>query len=296
MIGIFKDLGIYNSYLQYTLLIFIILISAYITSWFLRNMLGRFLKTATQKLIVDPTKFNFLKNGVSFTIYTLAIIFIFYSIPDLKSIGISLFAGAGIFAAIIGFASQQAFSNIISGIFIVIFEPFRVGDVIKIGTDIFGTVEDITLRHVVINGMENRRVVIPNSVISSQTIINSSITDEKICIFLEIGISYDSDIDLAMQIMQDEAMKHAHFIDNRTEEDKEKAIHPVIVRVISLGDFSVTLRANVWTKDSPTAFAMRCDLMKSIKEKFDKEGIEIPFPHRTLIIKKDVNKLISQEN
>jgi small-conductance mechanosensitive channel len=219
--------------------------------------------------------------GVGFAIYT---------IPALRTLSVSLLAGAGILAVIIGFASQAAFSNIISGIFIVIFKPFRVGDRLKIGTDVTGVVEDITLRHTVIRNFENKRLIIPNSVISNETLENASIGDEKICRWVEIGISYDSDIDKAMKIMEQEAMKHPDYIDNRTEEEKENKEPAVRVRVLGFGDSSVNLRAWVWAKDPPAAFRLGTDLNKSIKERFDKEGIEIPFPYRTITFKEKQDK------
>ncbi len=116
----------------------------------LRLFIGRLVKGASTKLKVDPTKYNFLKNAVEFIIYLVAIIVIFNSIPKLRSYGTALFAGAGVVAAIVGFASQSAFSNIVSGIFIVMFRPFRVGDRVRVGQLYTGDVEDITLRHTVI--------------------------------------------------------------------------------------------------------------------------------------------------
>ena len=179
---------------------------------------------------------------MSFIVFLTAFILIFYMIPGLRDYGVTLFAGAGVLAAIVGFASQSAFSNIIGGIFLVIFKPFRVDDLISVGTNT-GRVEDITLRHTVIRNFENRRIVIPNSIISNETIINSTIVEEKICQFFEIGISYDSDVDKAMEILREEAMRHPNTIDNRTEEDIEKNTPVVEVRVIGFGDSSVNLRA-----------------------------------------------------
>src|SRR5690606_31175988 len=142
----------------------------------------------------DATKYSFIKNAISFIVYTAAIIVIFYSIPKLRTLGTTLFAGAGIIAAIFAFASQQAFSNIIGGIFIVIFKPFRVGDWVNIANQYTGIVEDINLRHTVIKDFENRRIIIPNSVISSETIVNSNVEDDKICKHIPFSISYDSSI------------------------------------------------------------------------------------------------------
>jgi small conductance mechanosensitive channel len=288
--AILKNLGIGYK----VLFILTTIITGLIISKLLHFFMNRMLKKASDILNVDPTNYSFLKNAVSFLIFIIMMIIIFYSIPELKSVGVSLMASAGIIAAIIGFASQQAFSNIISGIFIVIFKPFRVGDFIKIGELHHGTVEDITLRHTVINNPENRRVIIPNSVISSETILNSSITDPKICSFIEIGISYHSSIDKAMEIIQNQASKHPNFIDNRTDEEKSENRDQVIVRVINLGDSSITLRSYVWAEDSGKAFVMKCDLLKSIKEQFDKDGIEIPFPHQTVYIRQEEPLKITQ--
>lgn len=279
-----------SNYFKYTLIIVVTMLAATIITRILRFMMNRFFIRSSQKLNVDHTKFNFLKNAVSFMVFIAGFIVIFVMIPELKALGLTITAGAGVITAVLIFASQQAFSNIISGIFIVIFQPFRVNDHIKVGDLFVGYVEDITLRHTVIRNYENRRIVIPNSVISAETIVNSNIVEDKINNFLEIGISYDSDIDKAMEIMRSEAMKHPNFVDNRTDEDKQKNVPPVIVRVISLGDWSVNLRAYIWSENSPLGFVMKSDLRKSIKERFDKEGIEIPFPYRTVVFKKDIDE------
>lgn len=238
----------------------------------------------------DPTNFSFLKNAIPFLIFTGAIIFIFVKIPFLKSLGTALFAGAGILAAILGFASQKAFANIISGIFILVFKPFRVGDIIEMSNTNKGTVEEITLRHTMIKDYENRRIIVPNSIISEDILINSNITDEAIRKFVEFGISYDSDVDRAILIIREEAEKHPMFIDNRTKEEKAKNIPAVIVRMISHGDFAIGLRAYVWSMNNNNAFELKCDLLYNVKKRFDNEGIEIPFPYRTIVYKKDIEK------
>lgn len=256
----------------------------------LRKIATKLINSNADKIKVDPTNFSFLKNSLSFIIYFIALIVIFRHIPSLRSFGSALFAGAGIIAAIIGFASQKAFSNIITGIFILIFKPYRVGDVIEISNGRIGTVEEITLRHTVIKDFKNERIIVPNTVISDDIIINSSITDSKIQCRIEVGISYDSDIDLAMQIMREECEKHPLLIDNRTHEDLANDVPLVRVAVIALADFSVNLRASAWTESFSDAFQMRTDLLKIIKERFDREGIEIPFPYRTIVYKKDMEK------
>jgi small-conductance mechanosensitive channel len=268
-------------------LIIIIIISTIIVLKVVRWVITKTFDDSSSKIIVDKTKYRFLKNAASLIIWMMSFGAMILLVPKLKALAITLFAGAGIFMAIMGFAAQQAFSNIISGIFIVIFKPFRVGDMIQVGAMKYGIVEDITLRHTVINSFENKRIIIPNSVISSETITNDSIEDSKVCRWIEIGISYDSDIDLAIGIMREEAEKHPRCIDNRSEKDKKSNIPQVVVRVMSFQDSSVLLRAYVWTNDPRYAIEMHSDLNKAVKKRFDAEGIEIPFPHRTLVYKKD---------
>lgn len=260
-----------------------------------KAILNRFLHKSSEDLHVDPTKYTFLKNALSFLVYMVALIIIFLSIPELESIGLGLFASAGVFAAILGFASQAAFSNIISGIFLVIFKPFRVGDIIKVNNIYHGTVEDINLRHTTIKDFENRRLLIPNSVISADTIQNFNIIDSKIRNFITFGISYDSDVDTAIRIIQEEAIKHRYYIDNRTEEEVASGEPSVIVRLLEFGESSVNLRAQVWSDDPSKAFELKCDIHKTVKERFAKEGIEIPFPHRTIVYKNAKNQPIKPD-
>ena len=146
----------------------------------LRKTLSIFISKYAERLNTDPTNFSFIKNSIGFIIYTSAIIFIFYKIPYLKSLGTALFAGVSIVAIAIGFASQKAFSNLVSGIFILVSKPFKISDVLEFPNGKMGSVEEITLRHTIIKDFENKRIIIPNSIIDNETIINNHIQDEKI--------------------------------------------------------------------------------------------------------------------
>jgi small conductance mechanosensitive channel len=270
------------TYLTTTVVVFLV---AFIINKSVRYLLQKFINKSAADLKNDPTQYKFLKNASSLIIYLIALLIVFHYIPALKSLGDALFLSAGVFAAFIGFAAQQALGNIISGVFIVIFKPFRIGDQVRISETLAGHVEDITLRHCVIKSFENRRIIIPNSVISSETIVNANITDEKTCFFLEIGISYDSNIDLAMKLIREEAEKHPDLIDHRTIAEKADGEDKIVVRVIGFGDSSVNLRAYLWALQPDIGFAMKCDLNKAIKERFEKDGVEIPFPYRTIVFK-----------
>ena len=133
-------------------------------------------------------------------------------------------------------------SNIISGVFIVLFKPFRVNDRLLV-KGLSGTVEDITLRHTVIRDYENKRILIPNAVISDEVIVNSDFLEDKICKWIDVRISYDSDIDKAKAIIREEVENHPLHLDVRTPEQLKEGVANVIVRVILLGEYSVDLRA-----------------------------------------------------
>jgi small-conductance mechanosensitive channel len=274
-----------NKYWEQVIFIISVIIVTFIVSRILRFLVGRFFRAAARKLKVDPTRYNFFKNAVDFILFFVAVVVIFRSIPALHTAGTTLLTGAGVLAAIVGFASQAAFSNIISGFFLVIFKPFSVGDRVRIGQLYTGDVEDINLRHTTIKDFENRRVIIPNSVISNETIINSTITDEKTCMFVEVAISLSSNIDQAIKIIQAEAVRHRYYIDNRTDTEKARGEHPVMVRVMTFLDSGIHLRASVWAKDPTDGFDLKCDLNKSIKERFDAAGITLANLHHLLVMK-----------
>jgi len=271
--------------LEQAFFVLAILATAFILSRILRIVVGRFIRSAATKLKVDPTRYNFFKNAVDFIIFLVAAIIIFRSIPYFRTIGTTLLTGAGVLAAIVGFASQSAFSNIISGFFLVIFKPFSVGDRVRIGQLYMGDVEDITLRHTVIKDFENRRIVIPNSVVSNEVIVNSTLTDEKTCVFIEVPVAFTAPVARAMEIIQDECLKHPHCIDNRSPEELTKGESQVMVRTISYGDFGVQLRGYAWTHNPSLAFELKCDVLKAVQERFVKETIEFGYPGRIMITK-----------
>jgi small-conductance mechanosensitive channel len=230
----------------------------------------------------DKTNLKFIQRGMSLIIYLVGFAFVIYLIPSFQHVAKTLLAGAGVIVAVIGFASQQVLSNLISGIMIVLTKPYRIGHRVKV-RDTEGVVEDITLRHTIIKNYENRRIVIPNSIMNSEVILNSNLSEDICCEWVEMGISYTSDIDKAKAVMKEVVIAHPLFIDHREPLGKNGDSDIAPIRVMEVGDFSITLRASTWAKDPSDAFVMGCDLRQAIKERFDKEGIEIPYPYRNVI-------------
>lgn len=265
----------FNSDTGYVILFILIIgftffIARLFKSIFKRNIMDAVLNSN------DPTNYLFFQHIITASIYIAGFSAALYMIPSLRTLSASLLAGAGIFAVAIGLASQKAFSNIISGLFIVIFKPFRINDRLSIGNDISGIVEDITLRHTIVRSYENKRFVIPNSRISEEILVNADIADPKIRKFIFFKVDYQTDLAQAIQIIRELAENHPLTLDQRTPEDIENATSKVDVNVTEWGDYGIVIRAAIWANDSSDAFTIQCDLNETVKAKFDAEGIKIP--------------------
>lgn len=270
---------------QWILLFIGIILTTLMVGFLFNRFFSRFIIKSSLHLQNDITNYQFLTHFLSAVIYIVGFSIAVYTVPNLRMVASSLLASAGILAVAVGFSSQQALSNIVSGVFIIIFKPFRVNDRLRIRKDLFGVVEDITLRHTVIRNVENRRIIIPNSIINQEVIINANLNDEKILKRLEINISFNTNIDKARAIITEEGMKHPLKIDGRNEKQIAKGRPEVLVRVIAITDFAVRLRMYIWAANHVDAFAMGCDLLESIKKRFDAEGVEIPYPYHNMIHK-----------
>ncbi len=245
---------------------------------------------------VKQTRLRFLNVFLITLIYIFAIIRLLFFIPGFEAFSISLLAGAGIAAIVIGFAAQKTLANIVSGISIAIYSPFRIGDRLKILEEV-GDVEDLTLRHTVIKTWDNRRIIIPNALIAEKEIVNYSIHDEKLLWSVNIGVSYDTDTDEAKKIIIAEAKKHPDVIvpEIKKEDGSLDDTEP-IVRITEFGDFAVNLRLYFWVSKPGKAWVTGFDILENVKKEFDKRGIEIPFPYRTIVYKKDIDEMKKKLN
>lgn len=253
--------------------IILILIATVFIAGVVELLAFEFLRTiAGKKEILDEKSIGYITRILKFIVLGIGIMII------LGELGIEitpLLASAGILSLAVAFAAQETLANVISGTSIAVSRPFRIGDAVMIQNE-YGNVERMTLRHTIIKLWDNRRMIIPNSALNKEIIINYSIVDPTMLCKVEVGISYESDVNKAMEIMKDAARRHLEFMSE---------MEPV-VQILNFGDSSVNLRLLCKVKDQPTAFSMACDLRKTIKEEFEKQGIEIPYPRRVIIEKK----------
>jgi len=268
-----------GSMARISLEVFIIAVATYIAAKMVKRLIAirlpKFLSNGRGGLDEETEKtFRVLiARLLVVAIYVAGFLVILSRIPTLNSLTITLLAGAGVAGLAIGFAAQDSLSNIISGIFLAVFHPFRVGDLIDFNGE-YGQVEDLTLRHTTVKTWDGRRIFVPNSIMGNQPIVNWSIVDPIITWRVDVGIGYSADIDKAREIMLDVARRHPLVLKN----------HDIAVRVTELGDFAVNLRLSIDVPKRDVAFTTGCDIREAVKKRFDSEGIEIPYPYRNLII------------
>jgi small-conductance mechanosensitive channel len=227
---------------------------------------------------VDETVVRYTLRIKSVIVYLVAFLIFASLVPGLRSLMGTMLAGAGITALVVGFAAKSTLANLVAGLSLAVYRPIRIGDKVEIADD-YGTVEDITLRHTIVRTWTHRRLIIPNEKIDSMTLVNYSIVDTTMLCRVEFGVSYDTDIDLARRLLVEEAQKCPH---------RKPGSEEPWVRVISHGDFSIGLRLYIWTTDPDEMWSARFWLLENVKKRFDAEGVEIPFPYRTVVYKKDL--------
>lgn len=193
--------------------------------------------------------------------------------PILKTI----MASSGIIAIIIGIAAQETVGNLFSGIMILCFKPFVIGDLIKVNQgELIRYVEEINFRHTIIRTYESNRIIIPNSKLNSSVVENAFLKDSRKDNYLEIEIAYGSDIDLAVSLIQEVSVEVMDEYEVQYEKIPE-------VRVIQLNITGIMLRAIIPSNDSLEGFDMLAQIRYKIIHEFNDHSIE--FSHYDLDVR-----------
>lgn len=241
-----------------------------------------------EKTIIRRRKKNlttllvFIKRIKKLVLYSLAILIAIGEFDTFNTFSKTLLSGLGIGSVVLGLAAQESLKNFFGSIAIVLGNAYDVGDFIEcVDKGVSGTVEDISMRHTVIRTINNRRVLIPNSEMNTYTIENFNYADNENVKLVDFTISYESDVDKAMDILKEEVGKMYH----PSPKGRNKNVEFPKVRISSWNDSSISLRAWVWGKDNDDVFENTYNLHYIIKKRFDDEGIEIPYPHLVTINK-----------
>ena len=223
---------------------------------------------AMQKGDMDMTLRRFIANLLRM------LLMLFVIIAAINQLGIqtaSLIALVGAAGLAVGLALQGSLSNFASGVLIVMFRPYKVGDWIE-GGGVSGAVEEVQILTTVLKTGDNKKVIIPNSQIMSGTITNYSANDRR-RVDLVVGVSYSDDLDKVRKEI--EALVAA---DERILEDPA-----VTIAVSELADSSVNFVVRPWVKTADY-WGVYFDLTESIKKRFDEVGISIPFPQQDIYV------------
>lgn len=216
----------------------------------------------------------FLNSIIQGGIYVVGVMYAVSKVPEWSRLSTTLLAGSGIVALVVSLSAQESLSNIVSGLFISLFRPFNVGDRVRlVSSELVGYVESISLRHTVIKTLANTRVIVPNSVMNKEIIENSNMVETTASYYVDVSISYESDVELARQIMAEVVGNHPLYVDVRKDMRKEKV--PVLMRAFESS--GIALRARVWTKTVDDNFTACSDIRLELLKRYRAAGIEIPY-------------------
>lgn len=241
-------------------IIILTVITARIADRILVNYIPKVIGRVDVKM--DETVQLMIRRLASASIYIIGLMLVILQIPQLHNLAMAMLAGAGIAGLAIGFAAKDSLSNFTSGIFIAIFQPFRVGDLVDFRGD-FGQVEDLTLRHTIIRTWDNRRIIVPNNTMSTEPIINWSIKEPEIVWTVDFKIKDISDIEKARGIIIQEAGRHPLVVANRE----------IKVLLMDMTKDEQILRLEVRLPNREVATGVGCDIREAVGKRLYQEGL-----------------------
>ena len=211
---------------------------------------------------LDKSVQTFLISFLSIVLKTLVIITVVAHLGVPMTSIIALFGSATL---AIGLAIQGGLTNLVGGVLILIFKPFKVGDWIEVASA-SGEVKEITIFYTVLNNIDNTRIVLPNGDLANTTIKNFSHNGErKLC--LDFSVAYDSDIDKVKEVLKKVIDKEELIL-----KDKE-----IFIRLTNHADSALIFTTRVWTLNA-NYWNLKFNMLENVKKEFDKNGITIPFP------------------
>ncbi|HKI78038.1 MAG TPA: mechanosensitive ion channel domain-containing protein [Ignavibacteriaceae bacterium] len=235
-----------------------------IVGFWIAKMIKKYLKKILGKRNLDATINSFICNLT----YTAMIVFVV--IATLAQVGIqttSFIAVIGAAGLAVGFALQGALANFAAGFLLILFRPFKAGDFVQAGGS-SGTIEEVQILYTQMKTVENIKVVIPNGKIMGDSIINYSANEMRRAEWI-FGIGYGDDMKKARGVLK-----------SLIESDKRILTDPAPqILVKELADSSVNFGVRAYIKTSDF-WGVYFDMTEKVKEKFDQEGINIPFPQR----------------
>ena len=247
--------------------ILILIVGYILAGWLSRRI--RSLGTAHANM--DETLFNFLGNIVRYIIIAFAVLFVLNTFGVRTTSVVAVIGAAGL---AIGLALQGTLSNVAAGVMIIFFRPIKNGDFVEISGQM-GTVKDVSLNFTELASIGNVQIIIPNSQVWGNTIVNYSAYPLRRAEWT-FGVGYGANLAAAERVIHDTIMS-----DSRSRADPEP-----FIQVNNLGESSVDFLVRVWV-GADDYFAYQADMKRRVKEALDAATVPIPFPTRTLHIETD---------
>lgn len=229
------------------------------------NAFVRFLKRTMTKREVDPSLIPFTSSLANVILKAMLLISVASMVGIQTTSFIAILGAAGL---AVGLALQGSLANFAGGVLILLFKPFKVGDVIET-QGFLGIVKGIQIFNTIMNTFDNKRIIIPNGAISGGPITNFTAEDIR-RVDMEFGIGYADDIKKAKQVLSDLIAAEKRILNEPAEP---------FLALKELGDSSVNFVIRVWAK-AEDYWGIYFDMQENVKLTFDKEGISIPFPQR----------------
>jgi len=228
------------------------------------RLLTRGMRKVMEKQDVDKTLVSFVSNLVGM------VLLIFVIIAAVSALGIqttSFIAVIGAAGLAIGLALQGSLSNFASGVLIVLFRPYKVGDWIE-AAGVSGSVEEVQILTTVLKTGDNKQVIVPNSQVMNSIITNYSANDKR-RVDMIVGVSYEDDLDRVRDTLEELVAADDRILDDP----------PCTIAVSELADSSVNFVVRPWAATADY-WGVKFDLTEAIKKRFDKDGISFPFPQQ----------------
>ena len=201
-------------------------------------------------------------------------------ILDVTGVNISpLLAGGAIGGLAVALALQDTLANVFAGFYLTIDRPIAVGQFIKLESGDEGFVEEIGWRNTKVRLWANNVVVIPNSKLSQSVVTNYFLPEQEMSVYVPCGVAYDSDLQHVEDVAIDVAKKLIQEIEGCATDWEP------VVRWQEFGDFAITFTTILRVRDFAVQYRLRSEFVKALHRRFNQEGIEIPFPIRTVIMK-----------
>jgi small-conductance mechanosensitive channel len=237
----------------------------------LNTFMDHYFKRLNTRVKTNTTTLRMFRHVSVAVVYIIGIVVVILNIPALHNLSVALFTGASVIGIVVGLAAQTTLSNMIAGLSLAVFQPFRVGDRLDFMNE-YGKVEDLNLRHTVITTWDNRRLIIPNSKMSTEAIINWTIKDPAIIWSIDVSVTAESNIDKAREIMIEEAKRSANVMLEEPD-SKERGKIQVFVVNLNLINNIIDLRLQVWFNDRGVAYNSGCEIREAIIKRFSEEGM-----------------------